>query len=583
MKTSSQKLQRIAAVFAIITAPITALAVNGPTVSTWIPGAEIVETVAPLSTSLQPGPYNSRDVYKVFVTAVAGKDLRLVVTGSTGVKVDYFDEQRTNGLYAVFGAVDEGTMTLSFQTAPTGTTTWTTNETKVLTVGPKRTMNHDTEVPICTAYDTKAGAAGAGNPTAAQIEARLDPDFINLKADGFNCVQIVWVAAWNNSKSTIYSNFTQHGMKVRQNLYAGQAFMEANMNYVPTGNPWVWRHHNVPLLGLETAVNTDLLADVGGGVALKNHPQLFSYYLKDECPYNFLRGNELMAMLAKHLDPYHGSGASSGGLHGSATSLNIQQMAFSDFLVVNSYPFANADTPYCEGCPATATSDFSKSNWQPGQYGDTPITNFMDWAQSFDPRRPLEVFNQTHTFPNGLRYPSPKELRALVMIAASQGSRPFNYFLYGWFGNLTGFLKPGFVRTPQLDEARLINAKLATWIPTYKDLKTSSTGSTPITYSFATKTPIVGNFVHKTTGDRYLIVANTDTVSAKTVTVNGILNKTGTANATTVKDILSPFTVYNLVNGTLSITVPAGDGTLLRVDPPTLRAPLLHPPHPWPR
>ncbi len=363
-------------------APV-ASAVNGPTVSTWIPSSDADETVGSVSIRLQPGPYNARDVYKVFVTAVAGKDLQLVVIGSSGVKVDYFDERRDNGLYAVFGAVDAGTIELDFQWSPTGANSWTSAGTKALTVGTQRTMSHDTEVPICTWYDTKAGATGAANPTAAQIESRLEIDFPNLKADGFNCVNIVWLAAWNNSKSTIYSNLTQHGMKVQQFLWTANDYVEQNMKYPLSGEA---RHNDVLLLDLETALNTDMLVDVGGGVHLKDHPQLFSYYLVDEADEEHARGVELEAMLAKNIDPNHGSGSSATGIHGSRYSALILQRPFSDFIVVNNYPLAKD----------TDTSDFTNNNAYPGDLGYMNLPDYMDWAQEFDTRRYLDVFNQTH-------------------------------------------------------------------------------------------------------------------------------------------------------------------------------------------
>lgn len=440
-----------------------ASAVNGPTVSTWIPSSDADETAGSVSIRLQPGPYNARDVYKVFVTAVAGKDLQLVVIGSSGVRVDYFDERRDNGLYAVFGAVDAGTITLDFQTAPTGTKTWTSAGTKALTVGTQRTMIHDTEVPICTWYDTKAGVPNPANPSAADVESRLEIDFPNLKADGFNCVNMVWLEAWNKAKSTIYSNLTQHGMKIQQFLYTANTYVVDKLSYPLTGEA---RHNDVPLLGLETALNTDMLADVGGGVPLKDHPQLFSYYLVDEAAEEHARGVELEAMLAKNIDPNHGSGSSATGIHGSRYSALILQRPFSDFIVVNNYPLKTT----------TPTSDFTEHNAFAGDLGYMNLPDYMDWAQKFDTRRYLDVFNQTHNTTSN-RPPSPKELRALVMLSAARGSRPFNYFLAGWFSQNYGLLGPGFERTPRLEEAKLVNQKLNGWIPIYKHLKRAENGT----------------------------------------------------------------------------------------------------------
>lgn len=582
MKTKVQlvKLQQITAFIAIIAAPMPVLAV-GPAVAGWIPGAEILDTVAPLTTYLQPGPYKARDTYKVFVADKPNYDLQVVVTGSAGVKVDYFDEIETNGLYAIFGAVDAGTITLNYQwRTPKGSGPFVNSgETKVLTVGPQKTMNHDTEVHIAAIWDAKNAIA---NPTPAQIQTRLNTDFPNMKADGFTLTRVAWKPAWDDAKTTIYDNYTQHAMKATQELYAAGGYVEANMYYPPPGYGY-GTHNNVPLLGLESALNTDMLADVGsasGTQQLKNHAQLFSYYLIDECKKEFLRGQELMAMLAKNIDPDHASGASSGGLHGSFTSDNIAQTSFSDFLTVNLYPLADSNIRPCPNCPAAATSDFSHSNWQPGQYDYIDIPTFMDWATSFDTRRPLEIIVQTHHCLRGgppdyygsIRFPSPKELRALVMIAAAHGSRPFNYFIYGWFGrgqpgSCYGLLddNPAFGRTPQLDEAKLVNEQLATWIPTYKNLKVSAIGSTPITYSYSARSPIVGNFVHNTTLDRYLIAVNTDTVNTKTLTINGVRNKADTGNATTAKDVVSG-TEYNIAGGTLTLPgILPGDGIFLQV------------------
>ncbi|MFH0352032.1 MAG: hypothetical protein ACHBMF_08925 [Chromatiales bacterium] len=436
----------------------------GPTVSTWIPSSDADETVGSVSIRLQPGPYNARDVYKVFVTAVADKDLQLVVIGSNGVKVDYFDEPRGNGLYAVFGAVDAGTITLEFQWRTTSPQDqWTSAGTKALTVGTQRTMSHDTEVPICTWYDTKAGVPNVANPSEADVESRLEIDFPNLKADGFNCVNIVWLEAWNKAKSTIYSNLTQHGMKIQQFLYTANTYVRDNMIYPLSGEA---RHNDVPLLGLEDALNTDMLADVGGGVALKDHPQLFSYYLLDEAEEDRARGVELEAMLAKNIDPNHGSGSSATGIHGSRYSALILQRPFSDFIVINNYPLGSA----------TATSDFTKHNAFEGDLGYMNLPDYMDWAQEFDTRRYLDVFNQTHNTTSN-RAPYPKELRALVMMSAARGSRPINYFLDGWFGGVVGLLGPGFVRTPRLEEAKLVNQKLNGWMPIYKHLKRAENGT----------------------------------------------------------------------------------------------------------
>ncbi len=79
--------------------------------------------------------------------------------------------------------------------------------------------------------------------------------------------------------------------------------------------------------------------------------------------------------------------------------------------------------------------------------------------------------------PTNNRPPSPKELRALVMMSAARGSRPFNYFLAGWFSANYGLLKPGFVRTPRLEEAKLVNQKLNGWMPIYKHLKRAENGT----------------------------------------------------------------------------------------------------------
>ena len=91
-------------------------AAAGPDPVTWIPTAT-TETVGALTVRIQNATLHARDVQRLFVTAVAGSDLRVLAANSDG-GADYFDQRMDNGLYAIFGSVKPGTLTLTVQTAP---------------------------------------------------------------------------------------------------------------------------------------------------------------------------------------------------------------------------------------------------------------------------------------------------------------------------------------------------------------------------------------------------------------------------------------------------------------------------------
>lgn len=711
-------IPRILVVITTIGISASTSAANGPTPEDWIPGTDVVETVGSASTSRQPGPYNSRDVYKVFVTTVAGKDLRLIVTGSAGVKVDYFDQRRDNGLYAIFGAVDEGVITLNFQTSPTGANTWTSAGTKTLPVGPRRTLIYDTaDVPINVWYvsDNWNGYGNASTISEANLALTLDRDFADLKSRGFTAINYRWQPI--KYLNTLFAKLTQYGLKVELPMHNADAYAMSLPDNLS--------HYNAPLLKMEAKLIQDgINTDVGGGVLMKNHPALWTYSLKEEAPYAKADALELEAMMVKALDPNHG-GSSAHPNHDTGQATLISKLLFNEFIVGESYPLTTA----------TPASDFSK--YLPFNFNLGPISvpDYQDWMRSKDPRRYWQNAIQAHkdltTFGATYREPSANELKAEMLLSAARGSRPITWFIYNKYhptGN--GMTDVNRTVTPMLTAVTNANAKMASWMPTYKHLVYDRNGSAYVPYAEVAATSgnlytndmettgalgavststdqahsptksglrpastgnsvntinlgngaglpldlvnrfnslkyrvwvndlgnanmtyqlgvqlnkddgtfpqvwlpsvnigsgwqeltldlsayaahpeysritqlmlrafsngtyadhyiddikleytkpaytpkyelnggVVGNFAHKTTGDCYLIVVNTDTVNTKTVTVNNVENKSG-AMASTAKDPVTG-TNYNLTGGVLNLRLPPGDGALLQVDPP---------------
>lgn len=551
----------------LFTVVSTVFAADGPNPVIWIPGADVVETVGSLTgVRRQPGHssgrYNARDVFKTFVPAVTGKDLRLVVTGPEE-KVDYFDEMKDNGLYAVFGAVDPGTITLDYQWRVMGVGTFVSAGTRVLTIDPKRTLIYDTaDVPInvwYTVYDDSV------NPvTSQELAIMLDTDFKLIAGQGFTAITFInnpnTIANW---QKIVFSKAVKYNLKVQmatgtgpspttESIIDGHRYMRAHNDLPRDGNP----AHDIPLLEMENAlISAGLNTDVGGGVLMKSHPRLWSFYTYDE-PYGGQENAlELALMMTKSIAPNRSGAFAIGGYGGPnyGPSL-VGKTMFSDFTVAESYPFRQV--------PPTPTSDFSH-NYGPSNVPLWPsIPKYLSNLRNYDPRRYVENISQAFSASN-FRAASPKELRAMTLIGAARGVRPFTYFSFRTFGGVSCMLNGSNVpENGQWAEAKLINIKLRSWMPIYKNLGVSSTGSTPITY--AVNGGVVGNFIHRTTGDRYLIVVNTDTINTKTVSVSEVINKTNNP-ATTATDVQSG-TMHPITGGVLNINFQPGDGALLGVN-----------------
>lgn len=505
-------------------------AAAGPDPVTWIPTAT-TETVGALTVRIQNATLHARDVQRLFVTAVAGSDLRVLAANSDG-GADYFDQRMDNGLYAIFGSVKPGTLTLTVQTAPTGTSTWTTAGTLTRAVGPKRVLAHDIDVDIATWYICPP-AYNAGTITSAAFTALLDNHFSDMQARGFTKASMNWRPTPH--PTVLFAKAAQYNLKIQPLMWRTNDWIEGSAGKSLTVN----QHHNVPLLSLETNLKNDgILSNVGGGVLMKDHPNLDSYYITDEPLPASSRAVQLGAMLVKSIDPLH-TAAAVIAQDTNAVANMAARATFLDTQMIDPYPLGNTNPLNVAGSNPSAAGDFGRH--YPFSTIKQPMSwpDYVEWAQALRPDVPQEVLIQAFGSPPSTIYwrvPSTKEISAQVFMALSRGARTVNYFLYcSQTGGetMTGLRDVNDNPTANLVEAGIINAKVAGWIPIYGDLVKDDNG-THIPYATlpASSTVIYSNGFETganafTSGGSQAVVATNTFSPAHTGTMTGLAGTGG--------------------------------------------------------
>lgn len=476
----------------------TLIAATGPDPVTWVSNYGAVgtttATIGSLSVRYQTSALSARDVGRLFVSAISGTNIQVLASGSGGAVVDVFDEARDNGQYAIFGSAKSGTLTLTFQTQPAAGGAWTTQGTLSFSVGAARVLKHDTDIGISSWYMCPP-AYNAQTITQAQFTSALDTDFSSMQSNGFNKVQMCWRPV--NYPSVLFSKASQYNLQVMFSLWRTNDYIEGN-------SPHVSGSHNQPLLEMESKIIADgINSDVGGGVLMKNHPNLASYYLDDEPPASVARAVELAAMVTKSLDPNHTGACVFAGTTADVLSL-ISATPFLDIQMIDPYPLGNTNALNRAGANPSAASDFryhypfTNATYHPAM----TWPDYIQWVQSQRPGVPVDLLFQAFGSDPAVIYwrePSPKEVRAQAFIGLARGVRTLHYFTYnseiGGEG-LAGLIDTSGNATAKLTEAADINAKIANWIPTYRRLAISSSPSNayipyanvgPFTDTFYTK------------------------------------------------------------------------------------------------
>jgi hypothetical protein len=396
---------------------------------------------------------HARDVQKLFVYAVSGKDLRLSKNSST-VECDYFTEQMDNGLYAVIGALEEGSLILDIQSAPSGTSTWTTDGTLTVAANEHRQLIYHTTVPINVWYISTPD--NASTITAAALETKLDTDFSDLTNNAFTSITYMWNPV--NNKSTIFSNLTKYNLKIQIYMPLTSVYMDG-LSFT--------EHNNAPLLTMEQKLLDDGIETVVEGTTkMKDHPQLYSYYLNDEPTQVQADALQLAAMVVKALDPEHSGNAAVTGNHGSHEIIINRAASFLEFVTYSSYPFDRYDG-------GTPIGDFSQNDPFAANLDKLSVVDHAEITSKRFTDRQTEAIAQAFSNDTHWRMPVGKEVSALIYQLAAKGCRPISYFIYQCTiggENLRGLLKTDYTHQANMAEAKIVNEKLAGWMDVYPNL-----------------------------------------------------------------------------------------------------------------
>ncbi len=195
---------------------------------------------------------------------------------------------------------------------------------------------------------------------------------------------------------------------------------------------------------------------------------------------------------------------------------------------------------------------------------------------------PLWVLVQAHSWPGGLRDPSPQEIRVQVHLALAHGARGIYYFMYSSHTNddgrpdLQGLVDPHYRITPKWREVQALNRMLQEHDDTLLRLASEAVfaGDAPTSFVQGLSDPSdyhLGTFTHAD-GTRYLMVVNRrcqPSRNLRTVTIDldpSRLN--GPGRPYLVRELYEKDAV--VTNGafpSVTASFAPGEGKLFRVEP----------------
>ena len=179
---------------------------------------------------------------------------------------------------------------------------------------------------------------------------------------------------------------------------------------------------------------------------------------------------------------------------------------------------------------------------------------------------PVWAVIQVHSITNGLRFPTPAEVRCMTYIALANGSKGIWWFLYQteyWNKEhnefMGGLVNGDFKPNPCLPEVGKLTSEINKLVPTLLRLKIAP--DAPV------RADTIAHVLKDTDGHVYVFAVNTDTLSARKVTIRLNAASTGSREPAVVKLPVKKAMDVSLFGDQViwSDTLAPGDGALYEV------------------
>lgn len=366
---------------------------------------------------------------------------------------------------------------------------------------------------------------GSSRRAGLSYQAWLNQAFADIAAHGANAVHY----AGGADPQTVLNCAARHGLKVVLDLPSRleHTIMQAQ-----------------PMMG-EKQLLTQLQPLVK---SIRHNPALLSYYIADEPGMNRTLSKRLLAVqqALRQLDPKHPATECLVGLN--RIKLYTSELR-PPLLVIDVYPLL----------PKAGPGQF-QNMWF---IKDLNMMQYMDKAMAYVRQRaaPTWVILQAHSFAHWLRLPTPTEMRLQTWLALTRAVKGVYFFGYRTEHGWVGLINAKGHKTPRWDELGQIYHELAPLgslllsLHQAKPIATVTGGGNP--YYRHGEIATLGNGQNK-----YVIVVNRSVTQAQPLVIHftaGIWPH-ALLNRCTGKHV-------PVSNGVAKVTLAAGDGAILEVEP----------------